>query len=194
MSKVRGVLQPPWRQPHHPQSEAPGAGPAAEVSVSLPTTSRPPSGPLQAYYWPTGSQPVANRSDVDRIHIGPVGYRLATGWLPVGLAWAYTGPEAGFRGALTLATAVGIQKHRDTCTLHGSWAVPNSGLACALFPLTPALSLGEREPRRPSREHTWRSGSRLAAGERVSLSPRERAGGGNGLGNPKGPNQSYRSV
>src|ERR1019366_2653351 len=27
---------------------------------SLPTTSRPPSGPLQAYYWPTSSQPLGN--------------------------------------------------------------------------------------------------------------------------------------
>jgi len=38
----------------------------------LPTTSRPPSGPLQAYYWLTASQLVGNHSDVDRIHIGVV--------------------------------------------------------------------------------------------------------------------------
>src|ERR1019366_6530575 len=47
---------------------------------SLPTTSRPPSGPLQAHYWPTSSQPLGNHSDVDRIHIGVVAYQLATGW------------------------------------------------------------------------------------------------------------------
>jgi hypothetical protein len=34
---------------------------------SLPTTSRPPAGPLQAYYWPTSSQLVGNHSDVDPI-------------------------------------------------------------------------------------------------------------------------------
>ena len=34
---------------------------------SLPTTSRPPSGPLQAYYWPTSSQLVGNHSDVDAL-------------------------------------------------------------------------------------------------------------------------------
>ena len=39
---------------------------------SLPTASRPPSSPLQAYYWPTSSQLVGNHSDVDRIHIGVV--------------------------------------------------------------------------------------------------------------------------
>ena len=39
---------------------------------SLPTTSRPPAGPLQAYYWPTSSQLVGNHSDVDPIHIGVV--------------------------------------------------------------------------------------------------------------------------
>ena len=39
---------------------------------SLPTTSRPPSGPLQAYYWLTDSQLIGNHSDVDPIHIGVV--------------------------------------------------------------------------------------------------------------------------
>ena len=39
---------------------------------SLPTASRPPSSPLQAYYWPTSSQRVGNHSDVDRILIGVV--------------------------------------------------------------------------------------------------------------------------
>ena len=39
---------------------------------SLPTASRPPSSPLQAYYWPTSSQLVGNHSDVDPIHIGVV--------------------------------------------------------------------------------------------------------------------------
>jgi hypothetical protein len=34
--------------------------------------SRPPLGPLQAYYWPTSRQLVGNHSDVDRIHIGVV--------------------------------------------------------------------------------------------------------------------------
>ena len=45
---------------------------------SLPTASRPPSSPLEAYYWPTSSQLVGNHSDVDPIHIGVVAYRLAT--------------------------------------------------------------------------------------------------------------------
>ena len=39
---------------------------------SLSTTSRPPASPLQAYYQPTTSQLVGNRSDVDPIHIGAV--------------------------------------------------------------------------------------------------------------------------
>ena len=39
---------------------------------SLPTASRPPSSPLQAYYWPTSSQLIGNHSDVDPIHIGVV--------------------------------------------------------------------------------------------------------------------------
>ena len=39
---------------------------------SLSTASRPPSSPLQAYYWPTSRQPVGNQSDVDPIHIGLV--------------------------------------------------------------------------------------------------------------------------
>jgi len=54
----------------------------------LSTTSRPPSSPLQACYWPTGRQLVGNRSDVDRIHIGAVAYQLPTGW-----------PADGFRVA-----------------------------------------------------------------------------------------------
>ena len=51
----------------------------------LPTTSRPPSGPLQAYYWLTGSQLIGNHSDVDRIHIGVVAYQLPISWLCPGL-------------------------------------------------------------------------------------------------------------
>ena len=39
---------------------------------SLSTPSKPPSSPLQACYWPTSSQLVGNRSDVDPIHIGAV--------------------------------------------------------------------------------------------------------------------------
>ncbi len=39
---------------------------------SLSTPSRPPSSPLQACYWPTSSQLVGNRSDVDPILIGAV--------------------------------------------------------------------------------------------------------------------------
>jgi len=59
---------------------------------SLPTPSRPPAGPLQAYYWPTSSQLVANHSDVDRIHIGVVGYQLASSWLEGGLRVASQWP------------------------------------------------------------------------------------------------------
>ena len=45
--------------------------PEPEPNSLLPA-SRPPSSPLQAYYWPTSSQLVGNRSDVDAIHIGAV--------------------------------------------------------------------------------------------------------------------------
>jgi len=41
---------------------------------------KPASGPVPAWAWPRGRQPVGNRSDVDAIHIGAVAYRLATGW------------------------------------------------------------------------------------------------------------------
>ena len=41
---------------------------------------RPGSGQVQAWAWPRGRQPLGNRSDVDRFHIGAVAYPLATGW------------------------------------------------------------------------------------------------------------------
>src|SRR5664279_2611525 len=41
---------------------------------------KPASGPVPAWAWPRCRQPLGNRSDVDRIHIGGVAYQLATGW------------------------------------------------------------------------------------------------------------------
>jgi len=49
-----------------------------DATCLAPSPSKPPSGPLQAYYWLTGRQLVGNRSDVDRIHIGPLAYQLPT--------------------------------------------------------------------------------------------------------------------
>jgi hypothetical protein len=41
-----------------------------ECSAKAPR--KPASGPVPAWAWPRGRQPLGNRSDVDRIHIGPV--------------------------------------------------------------------------------------------------------------------------
>ena len=46
---------------------------------AAPARCRPGSGPVQAWGWPRGRQPLGNHSDVDRIHIGVVAYQLATG-------------------------------------------------------------------------------------------------------------------
>ena len=43
----------------------------------------------------------------------------------------------------------------DTRSLLAPANIRRVGLEDALFPLTPALSLGEREPRRRSFEHAW---------------------------------------
>jgi hypothetical protein len=74
---------------------------------SLPTTSGPPSGPLQAYYWPTSSQLVGNHSDVDPIHIGVVAYLLARPRLGPSLSQAGSGPARHCRRRRPRRTAIG---------------------------------------------------------------------------------------
>ena len=95
-SRRQGAQSPACRQIGHLPLSRYAPIPEPEPS-SLPTTSRPPSSPLQAYYWPTssqltGRQPVRCGSDPHRSGCLLVGYLLARPRLAPGLSQAGSGP------------------------------------------------------------------------------------------------------
>ncbi len=92
-----------------------------QVLRGLPSSSQPPSSPLQAYYWPTGS-------------------------LPVGYPGACTGPEAGFRGSVARRSR--RRRQRQTAPLPAARSrlatvpPPQHHRSNTVTPLVPSPALG----------------------------------------------------